>query len=426
MEFLYVLAAAVTAVVVWRISHPGDMRINRTLIGRYVKDSQGRGPTSIRMTKLLVDLKPGQPEERAFFDVVAEYKGGKRDLLVQVFYPLEALQQKRDQEKKDNAQTFDPMAGGTTMGDSLAYLKEDRFKDLAKEEKVTEQKRAMISSEIDLLKTVGQFGVLFPKLIAHDSKRFITLTEGVGNQRLDELLHTDASKVNVLTSVLTDIARFHDRGMPIRYSLEPGVGHSEQQIKQGITSSFSAWGAVGVKFEQTEALEVMDALQPIIATSLIEPGPRLEDASPRSFFMHDGVARRVNWGGVRLDISAFDVVELVCDPAVGLSAEQELELFRHYAQSRELSETERATLYTELVRLAVYFRLVLLGFLITYVQGIREAKTDRKKPAGIKYWDAKAVPQAIENVLAQMRSDQQLVKLANLLDGKLKAIASWE
>ncbi|MGI6358807.1 MAG: hypothetical protein ACOX2K_08980 [Bacillota bacterium] len=422
MTILYAVLLVFIIVLIWRINHPGDLRLNKRFVGRYVQDLQGRGPTQVKVTRLRIGaIAPNQVEDRAHYSLETGFAdGSKRLLLAEIVYPLEQLQRERDKNSRPGMDEMmpDPMNSATmgNRGDYLEKLREDPFKDLSKEEQVIAARAEQLAAEVEGLKRLNNIGVLFPRLIAHDAKQMITLTEGIGSKRLDDLLQQRdrAGRVELLRPVIADLATFHQRGKTIAGYFPPGAGHSDKKIKTELQNSLSAWDKVGATVSQDDFVQVMDLSEPLLETSEAEKGLRLVDSSPRAYFMQGNRAGRANWDGVRTDVSAFDVIELVCDPAVALTAAEEVGLFKHYLQCRELPEAEREDYERQMLRLAVYFRLVLLGYLAHY----RVAKV-AQPDAGIKYWTPGSIAGASKNLLEMMSMEPGLSGLLDKLRGPL-------
>lgn len=409
MAILYALLLLFIIVLIWRINHPGDLRLNRAFIGRYVKDLKGRGPQRIQISRLPVNQPADQPEERVFYNVDAEFAdGSKKSVLAQIIYPLEALQSQRKSHPGVD-DMMESMSSGSAMqrGDYAERLKEDPFKDMVQEEKLLVAKTVQVNSEVGGLKRLNSIGVLFPRFIAHDEKRWITLTEGVGTRRLDDQLQQldQAGRRELLQAVVGDLAIFHNSSKGLIGCFPPGAGHTEKKIRDALQDSLANWELCGAPVSTTDFLEILDAARPLLETTQVETGLRLVDSSPRAFFLQGEKAERISWDGVREDVSAFDIIELVCDPAVGLSANDELQLFRYYLERRDLADDEKAELGRDLLRLAIYFRLVLLGYLARY----RSAKLGRQ--GGIKHWGTDALSVVVRNLRAEMAEDPELADL---------------
>jgi aminoglycoside/choline kinase family phosphotransferase len=364
---------------------------------------------------------PDQPEERVYYNIEAQFSDGSKKLvLAQIVYPLEALQRERERKSRPGADPsmMEPMSNPMSMqgGDYAERLKEDPFKDLTKEEQVVAAKTAAINQEVENLRKLNRLGVIFPRLIGHDPKKLITLTEGVGTRRLDDELHgiDQVGRRELLAKVVEDLAVFHDKGKDLASTFPPGAGHTEKKIREGLQNSLANWELIGAPITQEQFLEVLDAARPLLETTQAETGLRLVDSSPRGFYMHGNKPGRIAWEGVREDVSAFDVIELVCDPAVALSVDDELSLFNLYLQKRELDEAEKDALARDMLRLAIYYRLVLLGYLAQY----RAAKMD--KQGGIKYWGSEALPTTVRNLRAEMEREPEMTRLLELLRPSLE------
>lgn len=424
MILLYVILVFVIILLAWRINHPGDLRLNRRYLARYLKDTQGRGPVRLQITKLPVDRPAGAPEERAYYDIKAEFAdASKRSVLAQIVYPLEELHKEREQRNLPGSEDGNMMQGLTEMqsgSDVSAKLKEDPFKDLAAEEKATAAKVAMVNMEIDHLRMVSINCTLFPRLIAHDEQRLITITEPVGKQRLDDVWQQldTAARQGLLAQLLQDIAVLHSHSADLAAILLPGPSHSERAMREALYSSLEN----GLEMPTASIQQAQSAAGPLYATAQLEKGARLANASPRGFFMKDGRARSINWAGLRRDVSALDVIELVCDPALGLSADQEVDCFSAYLDKlpdNPDADKEKLTL-VDLRRLAIYFQLVLLGHLALFQRGPNAASS--KSPLDIKHWPATSLSQVASKLLVHLQADDELRTLFSLLAPVLQSL----
>ncbi len=424
MILLYVILVVTIILLAWRINHPGDLRLNRRYLARYLKDALGRGPVRLQTTKLPVDRPTGAPEERAYYDIEAEFADeSKRSVSVQIVYPLEELHQEREQRNLPSNGEASMMPGLTEMQSSFdvgARLKEDPFKDLATEEKVTAAKAAMVNREVDQLRTASVNGVVFPRLIAHDEQRLITITESVGKQRFDDVWQEldDAARRSMLLQLLQDIAVFHGRSADLAAILPPGPSHNERAMRESLYASLDN----GLQLATASIQQALSAAGPLYATAQLEKGVRLANASPRGYFVRDGRARSFNWADLRRDVSALDVIELVCDPALGLSVEQEVESFTAYLDKlRENTDVDAETpTLVDLRRLAIYFQLVLVGHLALFQRGPNAVNS--KSPLDIKHWPATSLSRVANKLLAHLQADDELRALLDLLAPVLRSL----
>lgn len=423
MYILLGFLAAILLFLVWRIRQPGDLRLNRAYVAKYVKDNQGKGPTRIQLDKLPVDMAADQPEERVFYHIEALFSDGvERELTAQIFYPLEAWQHEQDKKKKQATENADPTPSASDMQSSAVseHWRQDPYKDFSSQEKAVEQKLAQLEAELKSLDVLSKAGVLFPRLINHDKRRHITLTEAVGKHRLDDVLQQEAAanRTEILRTIMEDIAHFHEKGKMWQHGLRPGIEHSEQLISDQISKSLAAWEIAGVNLSFDEVKDILESADSLYETTDCPRGVRLVDSSPRAFFWNGKRAQRVDWVGVRWDVSLFDVVELLCDPAVRLSPHEEMSLIEAYLNKRSLPPEEKQQLKKQALRLMIYFRLVLLGYLLTYVS----KQSTTKKAGNLRYWTSEAVPHLVHNLRTHMDSDEEFETLATLLKDKLQRI----
>lgn len=415
MIVLYVILVIAILLLAWRINHPGDMRLTRRYLARYLKDGRGRGPTRLQTSKLSVDMPKGASDERVYYNIDAEFADNSRQsVLVQIVYPLEELHKEREKRNLHGGEGASMMPG---MGDLQAshstgtQLKEDPFKELANEEKVMAAKRAMVKAEAEHLRMLAINSGIFPRFVAHDEQRLITITEAVGNWRLDDFWQegAEADRGRLLTQVVQELAALHVHGHDLAAHLPPGPPHSERAMREAIYVGLTN----GLNAETAVIQQVQASAEPLYVTANLEKGLRLANASPRGFYVHDQQAYSFNWAGLRRGVSALDVVELICDPALNLSAEQETSYFMIYLEKLQQlagAELEELTL-VDLNRLAVYFQLVLLGHLAFFEQGPNAGGT----PWGIKHWSSKSLPQVAGKLLAHLQADDELDELTAVL-----------
>ncbi|MDP3486348.1 MAG: hypothetical protein Q8S19_00245, partial [Bacillota bacterium] len=143
------------------------------------------------------------------------------------------------------------------------------------------------------------------------------------------------------------------------------------------------------------------------------------------FFSHQGEVRPLDFGRVRNDISAIDIVELLCDPSTGISPEAELELHEHYSNTRFDGVKEQKIQLQMLLRLGIYYRMVLSGFLVMHFMALAKPKSDERPALDIKYWTAAALPRAVESLKFFLAQDPELERLQGLLVPKLDELAKY-
>ena len=417
MKLLYLILVVTICLLAWRINNPGDLRLNRRYLARYLKDAQGNGPVKVSTRKLVVDRPSGAPEERSFYNIEAEFVDtSRRSIMAQVVYPLEELHREREKKNLPGAQETDMMQGLTNMqgsSDVGARLKEDPFKDLAVEEKVTAAKVAMVKAEVDQLRLLSTRCELFPRLIAHDEQRLITITDSVGKQRLDDVWQElDAvAKQSLLEQLVQDLAVFHSRSEDLIALVPSGPGYSEKSVREALRASLDT----GLELEPIRTEDVLAAAGPLYATAQLEQGLRLVNGSPRGFYVNGKRAKRLDWAGLRRDLPAFDVIELVCDPALGLSAEQEEHYFRVYLDKLQQLTEPDTTIPTvhDLRCLAIYYQIVLVGHLAHFKRIAKAASS--KSPLDVKHWPTNSLQQVADKLLVHLQADGELKELSDQL-----------
>lgn len=414
MLYLYALAAAAASVafVVWRMRAPADLRLNRRYLGRYLKDSAGRGPSKIQLTRVPAWLPPAELDEQAYYHVRAQFAdGSQQEATAQILYPLESLQREREQKQKPTmAEDFSPMHPAGLGGQGTPTAEADKFKEdplseLTEERKLIEQKTVEFDRAIEHLRRINSQSELFPRLIAYDRAKHIAVFGSVGMRRLDLEIHEGKHEEwkRLLPSFLASLAAFHARGDELALSLPDKGAHSEQVIRSQITEALQELSAIGVLATTAPLAELIAATSPIWTAGADYLGPRLRDASPRGLFVGDGVVRPLNYGGLRRDITLLDVIELLCDPAMPLSPEEELHLIEHYITARFPGQDERRhAVLQDMIHLAVYYRLVL-------------AKHLAQHALSIPYWTAEAASRNFAALRFYLSQDSDLTRLLQAL-----------
>jgi len=286
MTLIYVILVAAILLLAWRINHPGDLRLNRRYLGRYLKDAHGQGPVRLHTSKLAVDRPAGTPEEKVFYNIEAEFAdSSRRSVMVRIFYPLEQLHQEKEKSKLPGGSGSNLLQESMEMQntDLIPSLTADPYQGLAKEERVTAEKQALVEAEIAILRLLSANDVLFPRLIAHDEQRLITITEPIGTVRLDHAwqeLQPEA-KQGVLEQLLADLASFHSCTEQLAEHLPKVAAHTSRNVREALATALET----GLNMKPEQAQAAIAAADALVATSQLESGPRLVDCSPRSFFL---------------------------------------------------------------------------------------------------------------------------------------------
>jgi hypothetical protein len=429
----YVLGLLSLAVILLliRMTLPGDLRINKKYIGQFIKDSAGNGPKKISTKKMEILIPPGLPEERVYYNLLTEFAdGSKQDFLVHIFYPLEVFHAEKEKNSRASQQEEANMSSMSdmstpTMSSDVERFREDPFKDLSEEEKTKAAKEAELAAEIRQLGFLTLEKSVYPEIINFDTKRSIVVTEPVGSQRLDQVLLSmnPEQREELLRGVVKDLAAFHGQGEVLAGLLMPGVAHNDAMILQHILSSCEIWGAMGVGFTPAETESMLDALQPLYEDTLGLLGPKMGEASPRSFFVREGVARSLEWGRARRDISGLDLAELLCDPIVQLDVQAEKRLLAQYVEARGFAPAEAANQLLRMNRLTIYYRFVLLGYLITFRQASSTMPAERRRAFEKQMWPKDALEKAIASLRTYLAEDDGLAPLKSLVDEKLERLA---
>ena len=437
MEVIYGLLVLGLAFFAWRYFSPADMRLNKRFLARYLKDTVGRGPSKLEITRLDVIRQPEQAEEKVYFAVAAIFSDGTEErALAQVFYPLEALLAERQKRHKasegDNSSTLQ-MSGGVDYDQSVPEqarrLKDDPLPDLREEAKVLAQKSARQAAEIRQLQAINNHTTLFPRFVAYDTKEKIAVLGGAGTMRLDKMLldRDEVGKEGLLMTLLVSLAEFHAPTEKLTPELFSAARLNPALMREQIAASFAGLMAAGLPLADSELLSLAVAAQTICLVGELPAGPKLAEASPRAFFVStvgDYKCSPVDFGGVRQDISLLDVVELLCDPVTSLSPTKERTLMKEYLAARGNFSADFDPLRHEQVlwRLAVYYRLLLLGYLCGQFLGKRKGGHDTAVRLSVPHWKKEAISPciaALDNYLAAM---PELAELKRILSPKMASL----
>lgn len=429
----YIFIALFAALIAWRVLTPADLRLNRVYLKKYLHDAKGNAPRSIRVKRIPTVIPAGQPEEKLCYHIDALFAdGSSQQIAAQIFYPLEALQMERDKAKKPmETDDFSPTgsldyAPKAQSAEDIERLKEDPLKDILAEHRAADEKIARLRAEVEQLRILNTYSDFFPQLIAHDDKKNITIMDPVGAERLDDVLQTldSSQRVSVLQSAIESLAKFHDSSSDLARQLLPGMMHNEELVRSQINGAFEGFVLAGVPLTEVEIQEILDAARGLVELGNLEVGPKLFDGSPRALFVHGSTIRPVDFGRVRKDISLIDVVELLCDPSTHLSPEQELSLFEQYAQNRQFFG-DQTLLLSALLKLSVFYRLVLAGFLVKHQAALKQASKEQASSMVIKYWDESALPWTVDNLRFFLARDVELAQLNVLLEPKLEQLGKY-
>jgi len=434
MGFLYVFAASVVLFIIWRIQAPGDARLNKMYFRQRLKDNQGRGPVRLNVTRIPTMIPAGKPEEIVCYHVDAAFADGtSQQVTAQVFYPLEELIMEREKQKKplvtDDLNPMSQLNTGPSAqsNNEIDKLKEDPLKEHIEEDKVIEQKTARLQAELAQLRLINEHTDFFPQFLSHDSKQHITLLQAVGAKRLDDLLRgaNDEVKYELLGCLLERMCSFHNAGLELGKQLLPGLSHTGELVRAQITGAFEGFRLAGVEVSHYEVHEIIDAAQLLIEIDGDDEGPKLMDASPRAFFAHENTLRPLDFGRVRKDISSIDVVELLCDPSSAIEPSTEFALYKRYISARYKTSEMQALKLTSLIRLGIYYRLVLVGFLVKHFAALQKAEGSQRDKMRIKYWETSVMPKVVKSLQFFLSQDSELVRLRTLLEPKLEELAKY-
>lgn len=431
MVFLYVFAALAVALVAWRALTPADARLTRRYISRFLKDNNGHGPKNLRIESIPIKIPAGKPEERVFFHMEAEFPDGTvQQLTAKVFYPLEALQMERGKKKKAMAtDDFNMMQNPSSLGGQLTpqeeadRFKEDPLKELTEERRTMERKTMQLDAEVEQLKLINRCTAFFPQLMAYDRSQHITLMGPVGAARLDAVLQNEGpQKIALLKDLLSAMAEFHNAGEGLASRLLPATSHNEGLIRGQIAGSFEGYVLAGVGLTEADITDTVDATAPIWSAGSALYGPKLADSSPRAYYVLEGKVRPVDFAAVRKDITLLDVVEVLCDPSTGLTPEQELDLMRYYVLARFPASEDSRSHLRDMLYLAVYYRMVLAGYLIKHFIALGKSSGEQRMALEIPYWNQGAIERNVDALTYYLEQSPGLTELRTLLVPKLDAL----
>jgi len=423
--YAYALVAAAAALIIWRMLLPADLRLNRRYLARFLRDSAGKGPSKLRLAKIPLWLSGADNEEFVCYHVEAEFHDGSRQqATVQILYPLESLQREREQQQKPHmAEDFNAMQNPTRLGgpstpqDDAARFKEDPLRELTAERKLIAQKTEQFDREIEQLRLLQSCGDFFPRLIAYDRTRHIAVLTAVGSKRLDTTLHACPrdSRLPLLQDALVRLAVFHASCGNLALSLPDPSSHAAPAIRSQIAGTLAFLVSAGEMPKDGELTPLLDATAPIWSAGANYTGVRLADASPRALYVHNGTVSPLNYGQLKLGITLLDVVELLCDPAVPLTPEEEIALFKHYLRARFPAEDADKRAFLELLRLGVYYRLTLARHLAEYAALLERAPRDRRGSVAMPYWDDKVRERNLAALRFYLAQDTELATLSQAL-----------
>jgi len=437
VEVIYGLLVLGVAFFAWRYFSPADVRLSRRFLARYLKDKAGRGPSKINIERLPVAVAPQQVEEQVYFAVSAFFPDGTAEqVLAQVFYPLESLlaeRQKRHKASEGDNQNPMQASGGVeydqAVPEQARRLKDDPLSDLREEARILEQKNARQAEEIKQLRALNSHSALFPRLLAHDAAQNITLLSSVGTVRLDKALqgHDEAHKEEMLRSLLVSLAQFHASSGSLTPELFAPARLTPALMRSQIAATFAGLMTAGVPLADSELLRLTQSAEPICLLGDIPAGPKLAEASPRAFFASaalDSKYSPVDFGRVRQDVSLLDVVELLCDPATGLTPSAERALMKDYLGARAdfLGDEERKLQEQTLWKLSVYYRLLLCGYLSTQFLAKRRDGSQETARLLVPYWTKEALRPCLSALNSYLAEIPELAELQKLLAPKLAAL----
>jgi len=423
MLVLYLLALVAVALVVWRMLLPADLRLNRRFLARFLKDSAGRGPSKVKLARVARWLPHSEIEEHVYYQVEAEYSdGSQQQATVQVLYPLESLQRQREQKTiiaadLDLMQNPENLLSTQTSTEPGEKFKEDPLRELTAERKLIEQKAAQFDREIEQLRHLNACTVLFPRLIAYDRAQHIALLGPLGVDRLDKVLHHGSAdeRLRLLENFLTTLAAFHEGCANLALSFPSRGAHNEQVVRRQLGEAIETLGEAGVLSAETSHQQILESTSPLWTAGADYVGPRLADASPRGLYVFSGEVRPLDYGRLRRDISLLDVVELLCDPAMPLAVAEELALMKHYLSARFAAVDEARAAERNMLRLAVYYRIVLAGHLTRHFCALKETPREKRGALAIPYWTPAASHRNLEALQLYLGQETELASLKNLL-----------
>jgi len=402
VAIIYALLAFIAILFLWRYLAPADIRLNRRFLGRYLKDHSGRGPSSLRAGKLAASLAPGQHEEKVNYAVKVNYAdGSSKELLVQFFYPLEALQAERQRQKQLSEGSSGQMEMSVrqdhdqSVPDQARRLVGDPYGELREEAAHLEQRKAGYAAELSMLAKMNSFAPYFPELIAHDAKENVVLLSAVGSKRLDHILADSepSRKETILKDLLAKMAMWHAKAGILAPYLPAGSALAPAQMRAQMEAALVLCQAGGEpRLSPDEHAKLMAVVERVAEVGNAPKGIKMADASPRAFFASDARevdAKPIDFGRVRQDVSLLDVIEIVCDPAIGLGPDRERALFEHYLELRtKVEQGHDIEQGRKMLRLlAIYYRLMVLGYINLTVPYWTKESIFANKEALICYLD---------------------------------------
>lgn len=414
----------VFTLAVVKLAAPVDSRLSKRYVGKVLTIMEGKNTKvkSLKVKSLPPPEMTPELEDKAEFSLEIETSEGETlALLAQAYYPRTSSDLKKieQQQKSGRPQEEEGELAyeGRTTGFGEQTLLENTMRDqqsLEEEEKEVQVKLQRYEASIKALGDGYQVSKFIPKLHFYDKRKVIAFTEYIGNENLKAKI-IDAPwelKKEYLSPIVTELAHTHVNGQEAQVKLPYYYTHSYELLMGLVEEALSRIPNAGRAIDMQQWGELLPLFTPIASfvDNQAEKGFKLSNCSPYNLIVSSQTTVLRDWEGVRRDVIALDLVELLRDPVTNISLEEEQELLQVYIETRKLLQPsfDASNYNKEYYLVAAANSLSFAGHIAEYLSWIRRREAQNEEiDIDIAHWDMAGLQLLLQKVVASLSKYQE-------------------
>lgn len=417
-SLIAVAGLAVMAAVVFSLASPIDRRLSKGYLMRILTKcfpDRAIQKNTIKIERFPTPEATPETEDRVFYGVTARDQADNVvRLTVQAYYPRVAVDLKRLQEELEKTRPKDDMSSGQmrlptqTMSGAFTYT-ESRIENQKKAEEEEQEVNKRINryeQGIEALEAVGKISELIPRLYFYDKRRLFTFVEYSGGEILKQKVYQAdwLDKQKYLTKAVTELATTHECGKHLVGKLVPYYHHNYKLVISLLETALGTLPKGGRPIESEAVRHLVELYKPVASfiDNQAEKGLKLSNCSPYNLFVFEETIRLRDWEGIRRDVIALDLAELLRDPVTGISLEQERQMLDVYCRRRsELdADFDSEVFRKEYDLVASIHSLNQSGYVAQYLSWERRTKAQGKKlDVEMPNWNLQGLRELLEKTI---------------------------
>ncbi|QOR36385.1 hypothetical protein IMX26_06110 [Clostridium sp. 'deep sea'] len=208
---------------------------------------------------------------------------------------------------------------------------------LEKEGRVIEVRTKKFAIDVEITKKINEYSNIVPKIYFFDEKKNFVLTEFCGLTLLKDVLVNieDTQKLDLIKTITIQLAHAHNAFKNVSLLVPSRRAMQAEDFRKMLHSGLKQL----VKAKLLSEAQINDLLNEYYSTAVwlgdnFERNIRFKSLTPYEMFVNDNNPVIRNWSDYDTSSDMTNLIDLLKDPIVDLSIEQEEEFVKLYRQTR--------------------------------------------------------------------------------------------